>query len=403
MRIVIFHTALPRPGVKPGGVEIAVHRLAEALAAAPEDTVTVLSVTGAPPGARYAHKRLFPHAPWLHQHKVARWALLPLLLNVVRWPAADVVHLHGDDWFLIRRPWPTVRSFHGSALREGQSATSWRRRAMITLHPLERLARRLATLSCATDDDTKRLLRTDAIQPPDGVDLDTFHPGPKETLPTVLFVGTWGGRKRGALVHEAFMADVRPFHPDAQLWMVTDVAPPANFSVRHFPAPDDEELASLYRRAWVFAYPSSYEGFGLPYLEAMASGTAVVATRCAAADRLLGNGGGRVVADADFGIELRQVLDDAVARRSLESRGRELAAQSNWSIIADDHRALYREAIRRDAPRNGIGVNRPVRASGPSLKQRRRPGIVSSPASRGCSIRWPRPRSLLYRRARHRC
>ena len=41
---------------------------------------------------------------------------------------------------------------------------------------------------------------------------------------------------------------------------------------------DDEELAREYRAAWVFCLPSSYEGFGIPYAEAMASGTPVVAT-----------------------------------------------------------------------------------------------------------------------------
>lgn len=40
-----------------------------------------------------------------------------------------------------------------------------------------------------------------------------------------------------------------------------------------------ERLTEFYRRAWLFCLPSSYEGFGVPYIEAMASGTAVVATR----------------------------------------------------------------------------------------------------------------------------
>lgn len=57
---------------------------------------------------------------------------------------------------------------------------------------------------------------------PCGCDLELFRLGTKEVRPTVLFVGTWEGRKRGRLVAEAFERVVRPRVPDARLWMVVD-------------------------------------------------------------------------------------------------------------------------------------------------------------------------------------
>jgi phosphatidylinositol alpha-mannosyltransferase len=143
------------------------------------------------------------------------------------------------------------------------------------------------------------------------------------------------------------VSDVLPVLPTAQLWMATDVAPPVHPSIRHFPAPDDDELAALYRAAWVFAYPSTYEGFGLPYIEAMASGTAVVATRCDAAERLLANDAGRVVTDAELGAELVRVLTDPATRQSLESRGLERARRFAWSVVAEEYRTLHAAAVQR--------------------------------------------------------
>ena len=67
----------------------------------------------------------------------------------------------------------------------------------------------------------------------------------------------------------------------------------------------DAELASLYRRAWVYASPSTYEGFGLPYIEAMACGTAVLATPNAGSREVIGaHQYGRLVEDAGFGAAL---------------------------------------------------------------------------------------------------
>jgi phosphatidylinositol alpha-mannosyltransferase len=61
--------------------------------------------------------------PWLRESRFGRLVILPFLLNFVGVKDADLVHYHGDDWFVLRRPRATVRTLHGSALREAERAT----------------------------------------------------------------------------------------------------------------------------------------------------------------------------------------------------------------------------------------------------------------------------------------
>ncbi len=83
------------------------------------------------------------------------------------------------------------------------------------------------------------------------------------------------GASGAPLLAEAFPRDVLPAVPDAELRMVTQDAPAdPGAGITVLGRLDDEELAREYRAAWVFCLPSSYEGFGIPYAEAMASGHA---------------------------------------------------------------------------------------------------------------------------------
>jgi glycosyltransferase involved in cell wall biosynthesis len=346
MDIALFHATLPQEGRKRGGVEVAVHRLAAALAARPDDRVTVYSTDAPPAGAPYHHERLGSRVPGVDS-TLGRLVALPLLLNGVDFGRHDVLHLHGDDWFFVRRRLPTLRTLHGSALREAQTATSWRRRALqYATFPLEHLSARLAGTALAVGRDAAALYRAPVVVD-NGVDLGAFRPGPKGPVPTILFVGTWAGRKRGHLIHEVFRDQVRPAVPGAELVMVSDRCDPAP-GVRHVPHPSDEELAELYRSAWVFAYPSAYEGFGIAYVEAMASGTAVVTTTNDGARHVLDDGRYGVVSDGRaFGDDVVRLLRDEPARRAMEAAGLRRAERFSWPAVAAAHRDLYERAVRR--------------------------------------------------------
>jgi len=346
MRIGLFHASLPQPGRKLAGVEVVVHRLASELARRPDHDVFVLSVGPAPDDAPYESRQLALPKYFPVGH-AGRLLALPTWLNGVALPGCEVLHLHGDDWFYVKRPLPTVRTLHGSALREAQTARTARRRALqYGLYPLERLSSRLADVTLAVGPDASRLYARSVLID-NGIDASRFSPGPKATVPTVLFVGGWSNRKRGYLVHRAFVESVLPRFPLAELVMVSDHADPAP-GVRHLSHVSDDQLATLYRQAWVLAYPSEYEGFGLPYLEAMASGTPVLATPNDGAEHVLGNGRwGRIVHDEHFSTELVRLLEDQTARAQLAAAGLERASQLSWARIADRHIEQYEQAVLR--------------------------------------------------------
>ncbi len=346
MNIALFHGTLPLPDRKPGGVSVAVHRLAEALSDHSQDTVTVFSLTAAPPDANYHHVQLLSGSDWLLSPP-ASYATLPLLLNSVSFDGFDVLHLHGDDWFFLRRPLPTVRTMHGSALHEARFATSLKRRiSQRLIYPFEHLSARLATLTLAVGPETAELYDAPHVVG-NGVDLDRFVPGDKTSFPSILFVGTWSGRKRGQFLYETFVRHIAPKLQTARLYMVSDQCPPHE-QVTHFRHPTDDELAGLYRQSWVFAYPSVYEGFGIPYLEAMASGTPILASDNRGADYVLEGGAcAWIRPDETFAEGLLTLLTAESVRHHLAEKGLQRVQNFSWPTIARQHRELYKKAIAR--------------------------------------------------------
>jgi phosphatidylinositol alpha-mannosyltransferase len=343
VRIAMYHGTLPAPGRKPGGVDVFVHRLSETLIARGHQ-VEVISHMAAPPGASYSVRH--PPLRAARSSKALRQYVASMLLNLQSFAGFDVAHFHGDDWFLWRRPLPVVRTFHGSALLEARTAASWRRRIDKTIvFGLELLAARLATGVYGVGVDSEVIYKAEGVLPI-GVDI-VEGDGPRASKPTIAFIGAWEGRKRGALLHRVFTEEVRPALPDAELWMVCDACEPAE-GVHWMQAPSDEEVSDLLRRAWVFCLPSSYEGFGIPYLEAMAHGVPVVASSNPGSRGLLAEGRYGVLAeDEKMGGRLVELLGDAELRASIAAAGRERAGEYSWERIAEGYEKAYRQAIER--------------------------------------------------------
>lgn len=107
----------------------------------------------------------------------------------------------------------------------------------------------------------------------------------------------------------------------------------------------EHERAGLLAGATVFAYPSVYEGFGFPPLEAMTAGTAVVATRAGAVPEVCGGAATLVdVGDVDaLAAAMVRLLDDDDARAALVAAGRARAGEFSWAVCAAEMAALYDE------------------------------------------------------------
>jgi phosphatidylinositol alpha-mannosyltransferase len=344
LRLAIFHSSLPSADRKVGGVEASVHRLATTFAANPAVDVTVLSCGSKPPEANYRFKQIFP---FTLRHRLARLFLLPFLLNFLDFRNFDVVHLHGDDWFWFWRRVPTVRTMHGSALREAQNATRLPRKLIqYIVYPLEQLSVWLASLSVAVGRDTKRLYGCNEIVG-NGVDLVKFKARTKAATPTIVYIGLWEGRKRGQFAHKVFIEQVLPRFPDAKLHMISDRTDAHPSVILHI-HPDDATLAALLAEAWVFCYPSVYEGFGIPYIEAMAAGTAIVTSQNAGAAEVLQDGRYGIISDDKaFAENLMRVLENTELRKGFEARGLERAQEFSSEAIAERYLQLYSQAAHK--------------------------------------------------------
>ena len=116
--------------------------------------------------------------------------------------------------------------------------------------------------------------------------------------------------------------------------------------VRTLPYVPAEELAALYGLATVLGYPSRYEGFGLPPVEAMACGAAVVATAVGALPELFG--GVLPLAQPNDPDSLEDVLGDVLgdegARTELALKGREAVSRLSWESTAMATIAAYGQA-----------------------------------------------------------
>jgi glycosyltransferase involved in cell wall biosynthesis len=110
-----------------------------------------------------------------------------------------------------------------------------------------------------------------------------------------------------------------------------------------------DTLRNFYEAAAAFVFPSLYEGFGLPPLEAMASGTPVVASGVSSLPEVVADAAVVVNPENVFDIAhgIRAVLVNDDLRRSLIKRGREQAAKFSWERTARQVLDIYREVARK--------------------------------------------------------
>jgi glycosyltransferase involved in cell wall biosynthesis len=184
----------------------------------------------------------------------------------------------------------------------------------------------------------------------------------------VLYVGNIKPHKNLVRLIEAF-SRLRQDHGDIKLLIIGDEISklPAlrravhshklHKHVRFLGYLKDDTLTVLYRLASVFVFPSLYEGFGLPPLEAMASGTPVVTSNLSSLPEVTGDAAVLVdpydVGSIEHGI--RRVLDDPALAEDLRRKGLRRAREFSWERSVEDTLRVYADVGGKGAGGKGAG------------------------------------------------
>jgi glycosyltransferase involved in cell wall biosynthesis len=313
----------------------------------------------------------FPPLPGVrvHQgdrlHVRAAWMELSVP-RILRESRAHVAHFTNYT-APLRLDLPYLVTVHDMSLALLPWCYTWKMR-LIVPRVLPRVARR-ARLVLAPSEATRRdIVRLLGIDPgrvrviphaaPRGFDPPTSDPDSSQP-PYFLFVGNLEPRKNLARTLRAF-ARIAPSLPDHRFviagapgWKYEDVLREAarpelagRVEVRGYVAEDG--LPGLYRNASAFVYPSLYEGFGMPVIEAMACGTPVLTSNVAALPELAD--GAAVLVDpldeAAIADALLALGTDAGLRRRLRDAGPRRAALYSWDRTCQQTLEAYEEALR---------------------------------------------------------
>jgi len=171
------------------------------------------------------------------------------------------------------------------------------------------------------------------------------------TRPYILSLGALEPRKNIPALIEAFEgldADLELVIAGGKGWLYREIferaeRSPAKDRIRFLGYVPDIHKPGLYSAARVFAYPSFYEGFGMPPLEAMAAGTPVVASASSSLGEVVGDAG-LLIDPYDAG-DLREALAtlhlDAALRERCIARGRERARAYTWDATAERVESVF--------------------------------------------------------------
>lgn len=283
--------------------------------------------------------------------------VLPLLC---RTPAVvtihDCIHLLFPQYLPNRMAWRYAHFMMGSAIR--------RSAAVLTVSE----ASRADILRFYPDTDPERVQVV-----PNALDAALLEdPGPEETERVkeryqirgrfVLYAGNIKPHKNLDRLIEAFgLVKQRPGQEDLKLLIIGEEvnrygslrrsveAAGVRQDVRFFGFVPDRTLAALYRLAAVFAFPSLYEGFGLPPLEAMACGTPVVTSRVSSLPEVVGDAALLVdpYSPEDIAQGILKALEDEALRATLVARGRARVQTFSWERSVRAIHSVYMRVLGR--------------------------------------------------------
>lgn len=364
------HLLSPVAGYRQAGVSVYIQQLLSHLwPAAPNDRWTVY----APPGV--TRERI--HAPSSVKLRISRLPTSKPLARILWEQAVAPAVLLRDRPDVLLCPLnvmpllaacPTVVTVHDLAFLRFNLHQSAKRRYLSALTRLSvKRAAHVITVSEFTRREVLDLLKIDPARVtaiPNGRD-ERFAPVDLATverfratkgLPPrfVLFIGTLEPRKNVTTLIRAYaQADLalplligggKGWRYDDVFALVRELGLEQRIQFTGFI--DHEDLPLYYAAATAFVYPSLYEGFGIPPLEAMASGTPVIVSTAGALTEVVGKAGLAVPPQdvAALAAALVRVTDDEALRLTLRARGLERAQQFSWQRAAADTVRVLRMA-----------------------------------------------------------
>jgi glycosyltransferase involved in cell wall biosynthesis len=306
--------------------------------------------------------------PWYLRHFSADLFHIPLNVVSIAMPSPYVVTVHDMSSLLFDQQRTLRKNFRRYQFRRGLLR-----------------AERVIAVSHATREDIEELFRVPSerisvvYNAPDPAFLQD-SPTPEEVqrvleryqvdYPFLLYAGTIRPQKNIPRLIEAFAVvrgrlEDHPVYRDLRLIIIGDeisrypavrravIQTRVEAVVRFLGFVPLETLKVFYKTASAFVFPSLYEGFGLPPLEAMACGTPVVTSNVSSLPEVAGDAAVLVNPENVFDIAagIREVLTNASLRAELIERGRRRARQFSWERTACQVLEIYREvAAGRRAP-----------------------------------------------------
>lgn len=296
-------------------------------------------------------------APW--HIAISRLDLVHSMLNVVpvASPTKHVVTIHDLSFMQIAAAHPPLRRWY-------LTAATWL--------SVRRAAAVLAD-SIATRNDVIKLLGADPrkvhvlypgvepdFHPRSGNEINAFRHNVGQHRPFILFVGTLEPRKNVDILVQAFGSIIRDRAFDGDLvlaggrgWGMEAIdsaiaQSPVRDRIREIGYVNERDLPFWYNSADLVVYPSSFEGFGFPVLEAMASGTPVITSNRSSLPEVIGNAGLMTEPrdTAQLAAAMSSVLTSPQRRKAMRRQGLVQANQFDWSQAAKKCLNIYQHILK---------------------------------------------------------
>lgn len=298
--------------------------------------------------------------------------VLPSALPLAGWEQITLPKSHGNQNLLLCPSYvvpllaqcPTFLIHHGSYEGYPKALDWWSRNKARTIYNLS--AKRATAISTVSEYSKRDMMKFYGIHPDkinvvaEGVDTKLFHPVTDEArlskwrteifgedVPFITYIGKPTERRNLSALIRAF-AELKKEKFTHKLLMV-GTGLPGNSKFREvidelkiqnevftLDYVTHEEMFLVYNAANLFVYPSSYEGFGMPVLEAMACGTPVIALDNTAFPEFAG-GIAHLLKDAEISTlkeGMKQVLQDKAWQEQMAEDGPKRAAEYDWKILS---------------------------------------------------------------------